>query len=141
MEKRPLMLTIKHTERIWANYMRKLALEAGIPDSYRPVIMYLVRHTQASQKELAQFSHTTYAAMSRTIREMQADGYINKEADGEDKRYVRISLTQKGLECDKRLRDKLHQAETVITDALGKDKEKELEEMMETIAELIQKQL
>ncbi len=137
MEHKPLMLTLKHTDRAWAGYMRKLALEAGIPDSYRPIVMFLARHGQASQKELAAYAQTTYAAVSRTVKEMQLTGYINKETDGDDRRYAKLSLTPKGLECADRIRDKIHEADRIITMAVSEEKEREIVETMQKITELI----
>ncbi|MBE6689433.1 MAG: MarR family transcriptional regulator [Ruminococcaceae bacterium] len=141
MEKKPLMLTLKHTDRAWGGYMRKIAMEAGIPDSYRTVIMFLARHGEASQKELAQFSHTTYAAISRTVKEMELTGYINKETDDNDRRYAKLSLTHKGIECDNRIREKIQHAEKVISDALD-DSEKEMfNRTLQKINDIIAKQL
>ena len=75
------MMALKHTDRAWAGHMRKVALETGIPDSYRDIIMFLSRHPDSTQKELSKFSHTTYAAISQTVKEMQLMGYIVKEPD------------------------------------------------------------
>ena len=141
MEKKPIMFSIKHTERTWGNLMRKIALESGIPGSYQPVIMFLSRHGEASQKQLSEFSHTTYAAMSRTIREMLEDGYITKSTDGEDRRYAKIALTEKGIECDNNIRGKIRAAENAISKAIGKDKQRELEETLSIITDLINEKL
>ena len=38
---KPLMLAIKNVYKLWASYMRLLAAETGIPDSYRMVLTYV----------------------------------------------------------------------------------------------------
>lgn len=141
MDRKPLMLTVKHTDRAWMGYMRKIALEAGIPDSYRTIIMFLARNGEASQKQLAEFSQTTYAAVSRTVKEMELTGYINKTTDDGDRRYAKLSLTEKGWECDRKIRDRIHQAEHTIADSLGEKKEREMIEILENISKLIKEQL
>lgn len=141
MDKKPLMLTLKHTDRAWTGYMRKIALEAGIPDSYRTIIMFLARHGEASQKELAEFSQTTYAAVSRTVKEMQLTGYIKKETADGDRRYAKLTLTDKGRDCDNRIRDKIHQAERTIAQALNSQEEKAFLKTLEKITNLIKEQL
>lgn len=141
MDKKPLMLTIKHTDRLWNGYMRKIALEAGIPDSYRTIIMFLSRHGEASQKELAEFAQTTYAAVSRTVKEMRLTGYVTKETADGDRRYAKLTLTDKGRECGERIRDKIFQAERTIAQALDGEEEKIFVKTLDKITKLIKEQL
>ncbi len=141
MDNRPLMLVIKHTYREWTNYMRKLALEAGIPDSYRMIVMYLSRNPGASQKDLAEHCQMTPAAISQTIKEMQLTGYINKEASKEDKRLVQLYLTEKGRSSADRIRTKIHQADRIITSAITKEKEEELIEALNLLSDTIRREL
>lgn len=135
------MMALKHTERTWACYMRRAAAEVGIPDSYRHIIMFLSRHPGSSQKELAEFSRTTYAAVSQTVKEMQLTGYIIKEEDPQDRRYARLSLTEKGQDAAQRVLEKLRFADGIITDAIGEKKEQELIELMDKISQIIKEQL
>ena len=134
-------MAVKHAERAWGGYMRKAALETGIPDSYRNIIMFLARHPHSSQKELAEFSRTTYAAVSQTVKEMQLTGYLTKETDPDDRRYTKLALTEKGEESARLVLEKLHHADGILTRTLGEEKEKELIEAMQKIAEIIENQL
>jgi DNA-binding MarR family transcriptional regulator len=141
MDNRPLMLVIKHTYKEWMNYMRKQALEAGIPDSYRMIVMYLARNPGASQKDLAEYCQRTPASISQTIREMQLTGYITKEISNEDKRFTRLYLTEKGQSSADRVRTKIHEADRIITSAITKEKEAELIEALNILTETIRKGL
>lgn len=141
MDNRPLMLVLKHTYKEWANYMRKLALEAGIPDSYRMIIMYLSRHPGASQKDLAEYCQMTPAAVSQTIKEMQLTGYINKEASDGDKRLVQLYLTEKGKSSAERVHTKIHEADQIITSVLSKEKEEELIKALNLLSDTIRREL
>jgi DNA-binding MarR family transcriptional regulator len=135
------MLVIKHTYKEWTNYMRKQALEAGIPDSYRMIVMYLARNPGASQKDLAEYCQRTPASISQTIREMQLTGYITKEISNEDKRFARLYLTEKGQSSADRVRTKIHEADRIITSAITKEKEAELIEALNILTETIRKGL
>lgn len=121
--------------------MRRAATEVGIPDSYRQIIMFLSRHPGSSQKELAEFCRTTYAAVSQTAKEMQLTGYIIKEENPDDRRYARLSLTEKGIDAAQRILEKLRFADGVITDAIGEEKEAELMALMDKISQIIKEQL
>lgn len=140
-EKKPLMLALMETTREWKNYMRKIALEAGIPDSYRMIVMHLAKFPGANQKELAERSHKTTAAISQTIKEMQYTGYILKETDENDKRLCKLYLTEKGKESAARARERLKQADALITSVVTEEKEKELIEFFAYLSEMIRKEL
>ena len=98
MDEKPLMLEIMHIHKEWQNYMKKIAQESGIPESYRMIIMFLSRNPGVSQKEVAAFCGTTYAAVSQTIKEMHLTGFIRKETSASDQRYSMLYLTDKGTE-------------------------------------------
>ncbi len=140
-EKKPLMLALMETTREWKNYMRKIALEAGIPDSYRMIVMHLAKFPGANQKELAERSHKTTAAISQTIKEMQYTGYILKETDEKDKRLCKLYLTEKGIESAARARERLMRADALITSIVTEEKEKELVEFLADLSEMIRKEL
>ena len=122
------MMELSRTQKEWVKHMRKCALEVGIPDSYRMIIMYLSRNPGASQKMLAEFADKTTAAINQTVKEMQANGYIRKETDEADGRYTRLYLTDKGAERSELLRERLRVSDEFITNAIGEEKEKELME-------------
>lgn len=135
------MMTLGRTHKEWVNHMRKCALEAGIPDSYRMVIMYLSKHPGANQKQLAEFSSKTTAAINKTVKEMQSCGFVMMETDENDRRYTRLFLTEKGnLKADI-LRERLHRSDDVITDRIGKDREEELIALLNEVYGVIKEEL
>lgn len=140
MENKPLMLMIHHTHREWKKYMQKLALESGIPDSYRMIIMYLDRNPGASQKDLAEHCQTTYASVSQTIKDMLASGYIVKKNGEKDQRYKRIYLSEKGQAGVNRIKSKIYEADQIITSALTPEKESDMIKQLELLCETIRKE-
>lgn len=135
--RRTVMMAIGRTHREWRNHMRKCALEVGIPDSYRMIIMYLSRNPGSSQKELAEFASKTTAAINQTVKEMQLNGYIRKETDEKDQRYTKIYLTKKGMEKAELLRGRLRKSDDIITEKMGFENEEKLIEFLDGMAELI----
>ncbi len=140
MEK-PLMLTIKDTYKLWAGYMKSLAAEAGVPDSYRGVLTYLSKNPGANQKEVAAHRNITNASISRIVKEMQMTGYLEKETSQRDQRYVKLYLTEKGEACAKEIRKKIHAADDIITASFTAAREKELISMLNELSEIIEKEL
>ena len=140
MEK-PLMLVIRNTYRLWANYMKTVAAEAGVPDSYRMVLTFLLRHPGASQKELAAHCGITTASVSQTVKVMQMTGYLKKETDDRDQRYVKLYLTEKGAACAAEIRRIIAKADAQVSALLTEEKERAIREMMAELACIIEKEL
>lgn len=139
MEK-PLMLVIRDTYRLWANHMRVIAGEAGVPDSYRMVLTSLLRHPGMSQTELAAHCGITAASTSQTIKEMQRTGYVTKETDAQDQRCVRLCLTEKGLTCAREIRKRLDLADARISALLTQEREDTLRSMMEALTQILERE-
>ena len=121
--------------------MRKCALEVGIPDSYRTVIMFLSRHPGTNQKELAEFSNKTTAAVNQTVKEMQTKGYVNMEVDESDRRYTKLYLTAKGNEKSDMLREKLRNSDDIITGFIGREREDEIVSLLNDVYKVIKEEL
>ena len=141
MDEKPLMLEIMHIHKEWQNYMKKIAQESGIPESYRMIIMFLSRNPGVSQKEVAAFCGTTYAAVSQTIKEMHLTGFIRKETSASDQRYSVLYLTEKGKECAMKTVEKLKIADAKITETLGYEKERKMAAEIKMLSEVIKKEL
>lgn len=139
--KRSVMMAINRTRRAWIDHTRAVALEIGIPESYRTVIMYLNREPGANQKDIAEFANVTTAAVNQTVKEMIANDYIRKEIDETDRRYTKLYLTEKGKETAAKLREKLHVSDEVITSAITPEKEAEIIALLDKIHDCIRRDL
>ena len=137
MEHRPLMLEMKCTARAWDDYIRRLAAEAGVPDGYRATLMFIARNPGASQKSVAEHNRVTSAAVSQTVRDMIADGYLYRESDSEDLRASRLFLTEKGREADDRLREKVIAAEQAVANALTPEEFHETIRILRRVREVL----
>lgn len=139
--KRSVMMALSRTRRAWADHTKAVALEFGIPDSYRTIIMYLNREPGANQKNIAEFANITTAAVNQTVKEMIANGYLEKETDETDRRYTKLYLTDKGKEIAQKLREKLRISDEVITAAITPEKEAEMIELLDKIHDCIRRDL
>ena len=72
---------------------------------------------------------------------MQNNGYIKKETDENDQRYTKLYLTEKGIEKSERLRMRLHRSDEFITQKIGHEKERQLEELLDLIFSVIRGEL
>lgn len=140
-KKRTLMKAIARTMRAWNNHVKKIALEVGIPDSYRMVILFLSRNPGANQCNIAEFADVTTSAVNQTVKSMLAEGYLRKETDDCDKRHSKLFLTEKGEDASKKLRERLYASDDVITALITPEKEAELMELLDKITDCIRRDL
>ena len=132
--RKTLMRAVGKARRAWEQHVREIALSAGIPESYRTVIMYLYRHPGAGQRSIAEFAEITTSAVNQTVKSMLTEGYLSKETDESDKRNSKLYLTEKGKETAKKLYEKLDVSDDAITALIGAEKEAELIALLENVA-------
>lgn len=136
-----LMHGIARTRAAWNDHVRQIAQEEGIPDSFRPVIMYLHRNSGASQKSIAEFLNVTTSAVNQVVKSMSSEGLLQKEPDPADKRSYKLYLTEQGKEVAIRLRQRLDRSDDAITAFVGAQREEELMQFLHELTDFIQKEL
>jgi DNA-binding MarR family transcriptional regulator len=140
MEQKPLMLMVRQLDRAWRERLRKISAEAGIPDPYARILAYLHRNPGASQKDLAEHTQKTYAAISQTVKEMLREEYVRRETDSEDQRCAKLYLTEKGRNCSLQLRTEIGKAEERVRMALPAGKEEEIATLLGQLYEAVRKE-
>lgn len=136
-----LMHGIARARTAWSDHVRKIAQEEGIPDSYRPVIMFLYRNPGASQKSIADFLNVTASAVNQVVKSMSDEGYLRKETDPVDKRSCKLYLTAHGEELAVRLYRRLDESDDAITAFIGAEQEDALMKLLHELTDFIQKEL
>ena len=135
------MRSVAKARSAWQDHVRQIALEEGIPESYRTVLMYLLRHPGANQRNIAEFAGITTSAVNQTVKLMLEEEYLNKETDPTDKRHSKLYLTEKGESIAQRVFHRLDASDDAITAMIGAEKEAELIALLENLAEFIRKDL
>ena len=135
------MWEMARTRHAWNEYVREAALREGVPDSYRPVIMFLHHHPGFSQRSTAEFVGVTTSAINQIVKSMLEEGYLRKETDPSDKRSSKLYLTEKGSAVALRLHEKLGEADDAITELIGAQREEELMNLLEQLTDFIRREL
>ncbi len=142
MKKRQtLMRAVGRARRAWDNHVKAVTQAEGIPDSYRTVLMFLLRHPGSGQRDIAEFASITTSAVNQAVKSMLEEGYLTKETGIADKRNSRLYLTEKGSTVAARVFEKLDTADDAITARIGAEKEAELIAFLDGLAEFIRKDL
>lgn len=73
-----------------------ITAQTGLHRSQHMLLMRLSRGCIPSQKQLAKDLNVSPAAIAVSLKKLESDGYITKDADTDDCRCNRIALTDKG---------------------------------------------
>lgn len=140
-KRKTLMRAMANARHAWQTHEREIALAEGIPDSYRTVFMFLLRHPGANQRNIAEFAGVTTSAINQVVKSMLEEDYLRKEVDASDKRNSKLYLTEKGSAVAQKLFAKLDASDDAITAMIGPEKEAELIAFLEQLADYIRKEL
>lgn len=135
-----VMMAVSRLQRTWDRYIKSVARSLGIADPCVRIILFLSHHPGADQKRIAAFDDVTTAAVNRTVREMERDGYLRKEIDAADRRYTRLWLTEKGETVADRLLQKLREADALVTREITPETEDALVAVLDRITDRIREE-
>ena len=76
------------------------------PFSY-PLLIYLYLNEGVNQRRLCQILSLDEALATRTMRKLEAEGYVHRERDPNDQRSYLLTLTKQGRELAEILKEEL----------------------------------
>lgn len=90
----------------------------GIHHSQHHLLMYIAKEKEIpSQKQIAEKFGITSAAVARSLKSLEAEGYIQRSNVEDDNRFKRIIITDKGRE----IIEKSHQLFEEIDNSIFED--------------------
>lgn len=81
---------------------RRMLRTLGVTASQRFAIKVVGMRPGCSPGQLARFLHVTPATVTRVVQRMEEAGFLQREADPDDSRRVRLHLTARGRRVDLR---------------------------------------
>ena len=68
--------------------------KTGVYRSQHQILTTLAEHSNASQKEIAEYLNVTAATIAVSVKKLEKGGYITRIVDQEDNRYNKLCLTE-----------------------------------------------
>lgn len=75
------------------HHLRALGLSCG----QFPVLMFLMKHQNVTQETLARHFHIDRGTIARSVRKLEDAGYVLRKTDPDNRRAVRLFLSDKGV--------------------------------------------
>ncbi|GFP74324.1 MarR family winged helix-turn-helix transcriptional regulator [Clostridium fungisolvens] len=92
-----------------------------------------------SLNELAELLNLENSTMSRTVNNLVTNELVKRDIDPEDRRYVTISLTDKGNDIYQEIEEEMNVYFTKIYEAIPADKRQQVLESIDILLESIDK--
>ena len=109
---------IRTYQALMAGFSRKV----GMPASRFVLIRLLaVSDREMGIMDLARKLGINAAAVTRQVKEMEAEGFILRRTDPADKRRSYVSLSPRGMEAFEEIHDRGHELERLLCEVISRD--------------------
>lgn len=128
----PSMMT-NEVSKLFRDIINRDVEKLGVQNSYRQLLFHLSRKDGVSQLELARATHLKAPTVSVTLKNMEADGLVERRGDIDDLRIIHVFLTDKGRKTDDKIRELHHQLDGKMTEGISQE---ELDALVATLTKL-----
>lgn len=90
--------------------LTKFGLGKGQP----PILKYLSENNGCKQSEIAKHEHVSAATVTVTLQSMEKNGLIERKSDESDLRIMRVYITDKGRDVQKRCDEAIEETDREI---------------------------
>mgnify|MGYP004732732933 FL=1 len=112
-----------------------------VQHSCRLILMYLARNNGATQRDLVHFSKMKAPTISIALKNMEADGLVERRADAKDQRKTCVFLTDKGREVDRANLERVHRLDHIVLNEIDANEQAALLSVLEKMRENLAKEL
>lgn len=131
----PLGITVSIARRGRSIFLNDRLEPLGLSAGQFPVLMLLARKQNIIQETLVRHYHLDKGTIARAVRKLEDAGYIRRITDPDNRRAVRLFLTEKGEQVIPLLQAINHEWETRISSGLTTEEQATLRRLMKTVAQ------
>lgn len=131
---RYLFFWFGHVDALYRHRVRQLLKALGISLPLWRALASLHATQPCTVSELAEITVIERTALARVLAQAEADGLIAREEDKDDRRRIRLRLTERGNEAHARARAVVH---AYYTGILGDASEKEVDDAVAFMRKLV----
>lgn len=128
----PSMMTNEFS-KLFRDIINRDVEKLGVQNSYRQLLFHLSRKDGVSQLELARATHLKAPTVSVTLKNMEADGLVERKGDINDLRIIHVYLTDKGRQTDDKIREIHHMLDSRMTEGISQE---ELDALVATLTKM-----
>ena len=129
-------LKMRQASRVLTSHYDSYLRPDGITVTQFSILRSLWYMKSTSQKDLQEVLVLQQTTLTRNLKPLIRDGYIQIKPSPEDGRIKLVSLTQQGKDLFQQARKNWKSAQAALSNRLGKEKGEQLVELADAIIEL-----
>ncbi len=107
---------------LWQRLRRPILASEKVTQADKRILYGLHRVKEVAKKELAQRVVLEHSSLTRSLERLEKKGLIKRDVSQDDKRFIKLSLTQAGLKKVRVIKMRsLKLLKTLLSDTLTKD--------------------
>jgi DNA-binding MarR family transcriptional regulator len=99
-------------------YLNCVLKEFNITSAEYPFLLYLFKKDNATQYEMSSYLYIDKSAAARSIHSLEQKGYVTRSKDETDRRYNRVSITDKARRNEKEIRLRVYRWSELLTEEM-----------------------
>ncbi len=125
LEPTPGML-ISEISKLFHDQMNQNSEKLGFKNGYRQILRHLAHKDGITQIDLVHSTHLKAPTISVTLKKMEEERLVRREADKEDQRQIHVYLTEKGRTMERTFFGKLVETEEILLRDISADEKNAL---------------
>lgn len=105
---------VREVNRLHFNVFHQTLSQFGLGKGQPPILKHLSLNDGCKQSEIAKFEHLTAATVTVMLQTMEKNGLIERRSDEKDLRIMRVYITPKGLDVQKKCDEAIEEMEKKI---------------------------
>ena len=131
-------MIVNEIARLFHARMRRYDLDGVMSQDSARLIMRALSHKDGcSQLELVQATHLKPPTVSVTLKRMEEEGLVRREQDGMDMRVIHVFLSEKGIEHNRLVHQRLHSLDEELMRGFSAEESQQLLHFLERMRDNI----
>lgn len=126
-------MVLSEAAKVLHEKLRHACESVSMPQGYHMILATLARNDGVTQLEIAKRSKLKPPTVSVTLQKMETDGILIRETDPKDQRQVRVFITEKGKELNKRVWCAMEEVDKKFVKGFSPEEEAQLRNFIERL--------
>lgn len=112
---------VREVNRLHFTVFHQTLSQFGLGKGQPPILKHLSQNDGCKQTEIARFEHLTAATVTVMLQTMEKNGLVERRSDENDLRIMRVYITDKGREVQKKCDEAIKEMEKKIYEGFTRE--------------------
>ncbi|OWT33590.1 hypothetical protein BGI41_01670 [Methanobrevibacter sp. 87.7] len=130
----PIGTYVQMISKSYSKYLNHKFNSIGLNSTQVSILFHIQFENNINQEKISKGCNINKGAVARSLKKLEDEGYLIREVDEDNRRQNIISLTKKGEETFKKIKEISRNYESRVLKNINKESLKELKELLKEIA-------